>query len=63
MHRFLGVMLGINGTLSIMVGGGKEIFEKIKFVLNVLGTKINYVGSAGSGQHTKMANQIAIAGH
>ena len=45
-----------------MVGGDKEIFEKIKPVLNVLGTNSNYVGNAGSGQHTKMANQIAIAG-
>ena len=45
-----------------MVGGDKEIFEKIKPVLNVLGTNINYVGNAGSGQHAKMANQIAIAG-
>ena len=52
----------LKGTLSIMVGGDKEIFEKIKPVLNVLGTNINYVGNAGSGQHTKMANQIAIAG-
>ena len=31
-----------------MVGGDKEIFEKIKPVLNVLGTNINYVGNAGS---------------
>lgn len=52
----------LKGTLSIMVGGDKEIFEKIKPVLNVLGTNINYVGNAGSGQHAKMANQIAIAG-
>ena len=36
----------LKGTLSIMVGGDKEIFEKIKPVLNVLGTNINYVGNA-----------------
>lgn len=51
-----------NGTLSIMVGGDKDCFEQVLPVLNVLGTNINYTGVAGSGQHTKMANQIAIAG-
>ena len=51
-----------NGTLSIMVGGDKEIFEQVKPILEVLGTNINYVGLPGYGQHTKMANQIALAG-
>ena len=51
-----------NGTLSIMVGGDQETFEAIKPILEVLGTNINYVGTCGNGQHTKMANQIAIAG-
>ncbi len=51
-----------NGTLSIMVGGELEVFEKHKDVLDALGTNIIYEGKAGSGQHTKMANQIAIAG-
>lgn len=50
------------GTLSIMVGGDKEIFKEVKPLLEVLGTNINYVGKAGNGQHTKMANQIALAG-
>ena len=52
----------IKGTLSIMVGGDKEVFEKVKPVLKVLGTNLNYVGAPGNGQHTKMANQIALAG-
>lgn len=51
-----------NGTLSIMVGGELEVFEKHKDILAALGTNIIYEGKAGSGQHTKMANQIAIAG-
>lgn len=51
-----------NATLSIMVGGDKDIFEQVKPILSILGNNINYVGLAGNGQHTKMANQIAIAG-
>ncbi len=52
----------INGTLSIMAGGDKNIFDQVKPILETLGTNINYVGNAGNGQHTKMANQIALAG-
>lgn len=51
-----------NGTLSIMVGGDKAVFDQVKPILEILGTNINYVGAAGNGQHTKMANQIALAG-
>lgn len=51
-----------NGTLSIMVGGDKEIFDECHDVLKCMGTTIIYEGKAGNGQHTKMANQIAIAG-
>lgn len=50
-----------NGTLSIMVGGARETFEKVMPILESVGTNIVYQGSAGSGQHTKMCNQIAIA--
>lgn len=50
------------GTLSIMAGGDQEVFKEVKSVLEVLGTNLNYVGKAGHGQHTKMANQIALAG-
>ncbi|MDI9519248.1 MAG: NAD(P)-dependent oxidoreductase [Bacillota bacterium] len=50
------------GTLSIMVGGEKEVFDKVVPIFKSMGTNINYMGKAGSGQHTKMANQIAIAG-
>lgn len=51
-----------NGTLSIMVGGELEVFNEHKDILSALGTNIIYEGKAGNGQHTKMANQIALAG-
>ncbi|MGG4505931.1 NAD(P)-dependent oxidoreductase [Heyndrickxia sporothermodurans] len=50
-----------NGTLTIMVGGDKAIFEKVSPILSCFGQNIIYQGSAGAGQHTKMCNQIAIA--
>lgn len=51
-----------NATLSIMVGGDKEAFDACKNIFECLGKTIIYEGEAGYGQHTKMANQIAIAG-
>ena len=51
-----------NGTLTIMVGGDQETFNEISPILELMGKTIVYMGAAGSGQHTKMANQIAIAG-
>lgn len=51
-----------NGTLSIMVGGMKDDFTTCLPILNAMGTTVVYAGAAGMGQHTKMANQIAIAG-
>ncbi|MBD8031573.1 MULTISPECIES: NAD(P)-dependent oxidoreductase [Solibacillus] len=50
-----------NGTLSLMVGGDLDIFEKMKPIFEVFGQNIIYQGEAGNGQHTKMCNQIAIA--
>ncbi len=52
----------IDASLSIMVGGEKSVFETILPLLDKLGKKITYMGSAGQGQMTKLANQIAIAG-
>ncbi len=52
----------INGTLSIMVGGDKDVFEIASPLLNHMGKTINYMGNAGNGQHAKLANQAAIAG-
>jgi 3-hydroxyisobutyrate dehydrogenase-like beta-hydroxyacid dehydrogenase len=51
-----------NATLSIMVGGDREVFETCHPILEAMGNNIIYEGPAGFGQHTKMANQIAIAG-
>nr|WP_297172774.1 NAD(P)-dependent oxidoreductase [uncultured Agathobaculum sp.] len=51
-----------NGTLSIMVGGEQADFDTCLPVFQAMGTQIVYEGPAGAGQHTKMANQIAIAG-
>ena len=50
------------GTLSIMVGGDPESFEAALPLFKAMGTNIIHAGPAGAGQHTKMANQIAIAG-
>jgi 3-hydroxyisobutyrate dehydrogenase len=49
------------GKLAIMVGGNLQAFEACSPVFEVLGKNIVYQGEAGSGQHTKMCNQIAIA--
>jgi len=51
-----------NATLSIMAGGDKEDFDEILPLFSIMGKNINYMGGAGSGQHTKAANQIALAG-
>ncbi|WP_424511389.1 NAD(P)-dependent oxidoreductase [Scopulibacillus darangshiensis] len=49
------------GTLSIMIGGEKSAFDKLKPIFEAMGENIVYQGKAGSGQHTKMCNQITIA--
>jgi 3-hydroxyisobutyrate dehydrogenase len=51
-----------NATLSIMAGGDHKIFEAVEPYFAILGKKIIYQGKAGSGMHTKMCNQIQIAG-
>lgn len=51
-----------NGTLSIMVGGDKKVYEeKVLPLVKHLGKNITYFGEAGKGQYAKLANQIAIA--
>ncbi|AHI55505.1 NAD(P)-dependent oxidoreductase [Listeria ivanovii] len=50
-----------NGTLAIMVGGDEAIFLKAEPIFAILGSSAILQGEAGSGQHTKMVNQIAIA--
>ena len=50
------------GTLSIMVGGDEKDFDVAKPILEKLGKTIILQGGPGAGQHTKMCNQIQIAG-
>jgi 2-hydroxy-3-oxopropionate reductase len=51
----------IDGTLAIMVGGKAEVFEKVKPVLRTMGTSAVLCGEIGSGNVTKLANQIIVA--
>lgn len=48
--------------LSIMVGGDREVMQVLMPLFEAMGQNIVYQGPAGAGQHTKMCNQIAIAG-
>lgn len=50
-----------NGTLAIMIGGDQHVFDELSPIFNILGENIMLQGGAGAGQHTKLANQIAIA--
>jgi 2-hydroxy-3-oxopropionate reductase len=50
-----------NATLSIMVGGDDQVFEKVKPIFDLMGKNINLVGANGDGQTAKVANQIIVA--
>jgi 2-hydroxy-3-oxopropionate reductase len=50
-----------NATLSIMVGGKQETFDKVKPVFELMGKNITLVGGNGDGQTCKVANQIVVA--
>ncbi|RDW17143.1 oxidoreductase [Oceanobacillus arenosus] len=50
-----------NGTLAIMVGGDQQAFDGLQPIFTVLGENIILQGGPGTGQHTKLANQITIA--
>ena len=51
----------LDGTLAIMVGGDKELFDQVKDVLAVMGSSVVYCGTIGAGNTTKLANQIIVA--
>jgi 2-hydroxy-3-oxopropionate reductase len=51
----------IEGTLSIMVGGDEEDFEKAKPLFEAMGKTVTHVGPIGAGQVTKAANQVVVA--
>ena len=51
----------IDGTLSIMCGGKKEVFDKYTDLLKAMGSSVVYVGEIGSGNVAKLANQMVVA--
>lgn len=51
----------IDGTLSIMVGGPEDAFKEVEDVLKVMGSSAVLIGEVGSGNVTKLANQIIVA--
>ncbi len=51
-----------NGQLTVMVGGAPEVFASAEPLMQVYGRAVTLLGPIGSGQLTKMSNQIAIAG-
>jgi 2-hydroxy-3-oxopropionate reductase len=51
----------IDGTLSIMVGGKPEVFERVLPVFQAMGKQIVHLGATGAGQITKACNQLVLA--
>jgi 3-hydroxyisobutyrate dehydrogenase len=51
-----------NRTLTVMAGGDEKIFDILYPLFEIMGKNIRYQGNAGTGQHTKMCNQITISG-
>jgi len=49
------------GTLTFMVGGSREAFERSTSIFNAMGKHIFYVGKSGMGSFTKLCNQVAVA--
>lgn len=52
-----------DANLAIMVGGKREVFEKVLPLLGLMGSLVSFMGGPGSGQHTKVCNQIVVAGN
>jgi 2-hydroxy-3-oxopropionate reductase len=53
----------IDGTLAFMVGGKPEIFEKVKPILEKMGSSVVLCGAIGAGNVAKLCNQIVVAGN
>ncbi len=51
----------IDGTISVMVGGSKENFDKYYDLLMAMAGSVVYVGELGSGNVAKLANQVIVA--
>jgi 2-hydroxy-3-oxopropionate reductase len=56
-----GVPKAIDGTLAIMVGGDLETYKKVADLFEILGNSHILIGGIGSGNYTKLANQIIVA--
>ena len=51
----------IEGTLSIMVGGDRAVFDQVRDVLAAMGSSVVHVGDIGAGNTAKLANQVVVA--
>ncbi|AGT31861.1 3-hydroxyisobutyrate dehydrogenase [Geobacillus genomosp. 3] len=51
------------GTLTIMVGGAKDVWERVRPLLGVLGKTVEYLGESGAGSAAKVLNQYLVAVH
>lgn len=51
----------VDGTLSVMVGGDKEVFDKYYDIMKAMAGSVVYTGKIGAGNTTKLANQIIVA--
>ena len=58
-----GVNGAVSGTLSIMVGGPRPVFDRCLTIFEAMGKRITYCGDAGMGQITKLANNIVALGN
>lgn len=51
----------IDGTLAVMAGGDKDLFEQVKPILSCMASSVVYCGGIGAGNTTKLANQVIVA--
>jgi len=51
-----------NASLSVMAGGEEGIVDSLRPLFDCMANTVAWMGEAGNGQHTKMANQLAVAG-
>ncbi len=51
----------VDGTLAIMAGGDKAVFDRVLPVLQLMGSTVTLTGAVGAGNVTKLANQIMVA--
>jgi 2-hydroxy-3-oxopropionate reductase len=51
----------VDGTLSIMVGGDRATFDRVRDVLGAMGAAVVHVGELGAGNIAKLANQVVVA--